>query len=334
MTAPADDDILFKRMFASFVARKTRPGPSTAVPNQPPPPDALRRTTSEHKASKSKHRGGIAALLSPAGLRSPVHRSSHSSSSLRNSPSGATTAAGGSASSSALNQYRHSPAQYHSTRDHYDQPSSYSQPGRQSKGGRSSMPFSPLGRSSSGAIGSSRRHSAKSSDKTVSTEEDRPPRKRSRTHTIVRSQSAHAGSLHQQPSSRKLEKQKSRTGGRSSRAGSPARSSQSGAPSRNNSSRTANNGATRQFPCEKCDSVFAQRGQLSRHTRRVHDKLRPHACEYCGRLFGARSDRTRHIQVRRLLQSCEASKANISCLSRRLTTWPDAVLNMFGVCNR
>lgn len=53
----------------------------------------------------------------------------------------------------------------------------------------------------------------------------------------------------------------------------------------------------RSFPCSDCDAVFAQRGQLSRHHRRVHERLRPHACEYCGRLFGARSDRTRHVQV-------------------------------------
>lgn len=183
-----------------------------------------------------------------------------------------------------------------------------------SRSGGRSAPFAHTSRGSKGSKGS------KGSDKPVSAStEDAPPRKRTRTHrlaNIQRSQSAHAGSLH---SSRNSKQDKIRA---NSRFNLPSvQTPQTHIPSSSNATsshvaredagnpalsptdplsqkRGAKPAGVKSFPCDKCSAVFAQKGQLSRHIRRVHEKLRPHACEYCGRLFGARSDRTRHVMVR------------------------------------
>lgn len=126
----------------------------------------------------------------------------------------------------------------------------------------------------------------------------RPPRKRTRTtNALARTRSAHpstnpsalsgmGGSGHVVPPPPPPHSSVTSR----SRALSPAGAGASGSGSVSSTQQ-------RSFPCDVCGSVFAQRGQLSRHHRRVHEKLRPHACEYCGKLFGARSDRTRHVQV-------------------------------------
>lgn len=50
----------------------------------------------------------------------------------------------------------------------------------------------------------------------------------------------------------------------------------------------------RPFQCPKCPGRFSAKGQLNRHTRRVHDKIRTEACEKCGRMFFSKADRDRH----------------------------------------
>lgn len=289
-----DPNDMFSRMFASFVNRKNR-GSSSSGPTPPPPPEPLHRTTSEHRSSSRSRPRGIAALLSPGAARTPTRSPFHSSSSNRNSGAAAAAAAAaanqlsGQSSSHqhASHQPGHGPPPSQGHRGYQDyEPGSY---GRGST--RGGGLFSPLNRGSAGA-GPSRRQTGKLSEKTASTDEDHPPRKRSRTH-IVRSQSAHAGSLH--GSSRSQDKSKTRFERR--RRVSPAEASVDAIMPRASPTPPKTPAGGKSFPCPQCDSHFQQRGQLARHTRRVHEKLRPHACEHCGRLFGARSDRTRHIQV-------------------------------------
>lgn len=136
----------------------------------------------------------------------------------------------------------------------------------------SAAPASTAYRASGGHGGGTHKKGAKGGNDnglpSVSTE-DAPPRKRTRT--LHRSQSAHAGTA-----------RADRNAGRLGRP--PAHQGGAGTSERN-------------FPCNQCPAAFFQKGQLSRHTRRVHEKLRPHACELCGSKFGARSDRSRHVQV-------------------------------------
>ncbi|CDF32513.1 unnamed protein product [Chondrus crispus] len=126
--------------------------------------------------------------------------------------------------------------------------------------------------------------------------EDAPPRKRTRVlqrqsanidGIVLRTHSAHA-SLHSSASG-KLSKARS-----VNRAQLPSTGPPGGSSSRGGGNKPP---SQKRFPCQRCDAVFAQNGQLSRHVRRVHDKLRPFACEHCGRLFGARSDRSRHVTI-------------------------------------
>lgn len=248
---PPDDDI-FNRMFASFVARKTRPH-RTYYPPPPPQPDTLRhvandltgRRQSSHHASSSDPRHH---MPTPAGK--------HPRSSSR--------------TLGALVRGR-------------------------SKSSKSIRP--PGSKSSKGSKGSESKAVSAST-------EDAPPKKRARAQVptasklssgaLMRTQSAHAGSLNRAPvltgmnNDGKLERSKTmaKLGSSSGAASKPPKASK---PKDN-----------KKFPCDKCPSTFAQKGQLSRHVRRVHEKLRPYGCEYCGRLFGARSDRTRHIMVSNL----------------------------------
>lgn len=268
MTAPNDDD-LFKKMFASFVNRKTRGSGSRSPPNHPlpPPPPELRRVntglgsrvpyqsshlrplkssyhpppppapSNKHLRHFEPHSGGLGGLLS---LRQPGDNSR------------------------SRNDYRAS--------------------------GKRSV------KSSKGSKGS--RGGSKGSEKVPSAStEDAPPRKRTRVlnrhgtnvdGVLLRTHSAHA-SLHSTGSG-KLSKSRSSTRIHVPSTAPPSGSSSRGGPS-------AKPPSQKRFPCEQCEAVFAQNGQLSRHVRRVHDKLRPFACEHCGRLFGARSDRSRHVTV-------------------------------------
>eukprot|EP00177_Eucheuma_denticulatum_P000687 GFKZ01001235.1.p1 GENE.GFKZ01001235.1~~GFKZ01001235.1.p1 ORF type:complete len:368 (+),score=16.66 GFKZ01001235.1:101-1204(+) len=261
MQSQTDDDI-FKRMFASFVARKTRPSAATHVrPRSPPEPDSLRRVATEFSgrtflSSTTPSPPTARPLLSPT----PAYK--HPRQSDRNPGA----------------MFLH-----HGRRS------------KQSKGSRGS-------RSSKGSKGSEKPVSAST--------EDAPPRKRARPHTPIRSatgnllrtQSAHAGSLHsmgdRQP---RLERSKSAAKLNASSNGSSAERKvkipSTRPPADRASSSSAKPPGVKKFPCDKCPATFSQKGQLSRHIRRVHDKLRPHACEYCGRLFGARSDRTRHVMI-------------------------------------
>lgn len=49
------------------------------------------------------------------------------------------------------------------------------------------------------------------------------------------------------------------------------------------------------FPCAHCRGVFSARGQLNRHVRRVHNRVRGEACAVCGKRFFSRTDRDRHV---------------------------------------
>ena len=246
----ADPNDIIGRMFASFVNRKIR-GHRSRPPPPPVPQEPLRRTTSEYRSSRSKSRG-IAGLLSPSTSRTPTNRSS-SSSQQRAGSSAAAAAASAAASHLGYSASNTTGVPSH----HYQQ-----QPHEYDAGGHIDLSVP-------------RRHSGRYSEKTIS-DDDRPPRKRSRTHHIVRSQSAH------------------NVGNRNGRRNA----AETIAPRPAHIPRTRPAPTTRSFPCPQCDAVFQQRGQLARHTRRVHEKLRPYECAHCGRLFGARSDRTRHIQVR------------------------------------
>lgn len=262
-------------MFASFVARKTRsPAPHTSIPNPRPPyidrpPDALRKLVTE-----STPRPITPSTTSPnlATLRQSHQTHHHHSSSKHPRHDGKPSAFPSffNFRNPAEVPRTHGAPAHHASRKH---------PSKSSKSSRGS-------KSSKGSRGS------KGSEKQVSAStEDAPPRKRTRTHgTLQRSQSAHAGSLH----TTRSKPDKSKTSSRSNLP--PVHTSTAGASA---SAKPASASKTaKRFPCDKCTATFAQRGQLSRHIRRVHEKLRPHACEHCGRLFGARSDRTRHVMVR------------------------------------
>ncbi|GAB0493986.1 hypothetical protein MMPV_005274 [Pyropia vietnamensis] len=53
-------------------------------------------------------------------------------------------------------------------------------------------------------------------------------------------------------------------------------------------------------PCayDGCGFRTTRNGQMTRHVKRVHLKLRPYACNYCETPFASRSDRNRHIKLR------------------------------------
>lgn len=360
MPASPDDDI-FKRMFASFVARKTRNSASNVQPPQPPPnlsrpsltrsnvpngtvyadrpaADTLRKVATDyngrgfnltpsahHQHHAHAHANAHHAQEISPGLRtghqSHHHVTGHFSRSSAVRPDLAHT---NSHHNYAANHGRQTafPSLFHSRpsqdahahgSNHHGNVGTSSGPAPSRKhaatrsGGRG---FSMV----AGSKGSRGSKGSKGSEKQVSAStEDAPPRKRTRTHTLPtlqRSQSAHAGSL---GSSRNSKGEKQRTNSRfnlpSLQPPPPStippvipvngNNSSSGGPSSSQGhQQQKDKGSGKSFPCDKCPAVFAQKGQLSRHIRRVHEKLRPHACEYCGRLFGARSDRTRHVMVR------------------------------------
>lgn len=335
MPATSDDDI-FKRMFANFVRKRHANAPTTSAAaaaaasssqhhhqqqyaqqhgynngraSSATPvdraPDALRKVATDYNG-----RGFVPAPLAPElhTARHTQHHSSHAPPALHRQPS------------------RHADSR----------PSAFTS----LLGGRSAQPDAQRGAALGDTINpsSSRKHStaskpgtkgskgsrgskgSKGSDKPVSAStEDAPPRKRTRTHphpALQRSQSAHA-SLH---SSRNAKSEKMRNNSRFNLppAHAPAPAGPSNVPPSTNP-----NKAIKSFPCDQCPAVFAQKGQLSRHTRRVHEKLRPHACEHCGKLFGARSDRTRHIMVCFLLAIFFFSRFSMLRFSFFVLGWSD-----------
>lgn len=290
MPAPSDDDI-FKRMFASFVARKTRtpapPPPGAPAPRMPEDrpaphmpedrraPGVLRKSATDFNGrSFSPHGPPPPDIATPRHPHHSVHVPPTHRPARQNERSGLQ----------AIFPFR-------SHAQPLEQPRAPSPPRRTHAAPRA-------GRSSKGSKGS------KGSEKQVSAStEDAPPRKRTRTHPVQhpplqRSQSAHAGSLH---SSHRSKSEKQRASGRyqlpPSHVTPPTTAVPQQAPRQQGETASKASAASKSFPCDKCQAVFAQKGQLSRHTRRVHEKLRPHACEYCGRLFGARSDKARHVTV-------------------------------------
>lgn len=289
---PSDDDI-FKRMFANFVRKRQGGAPPASSQhhqrqtNDHRPPDALRKLATDFN-------GRNFAQPAPPMPDILTHQHSSHAATLHRQPSRHADARPSMIPTSILNNGRISSL---SPDVEPDIRTPSPPPPRKSF----SKPTGKLPRASKGSKGS------KGSDKGVSAStEDAPPRKRTRTHphpALHRSQSAHAGSLHSSRS--KNDKQRNNSRFNLPPATTPpvldheaAGPSNAQQPSAGNpTSSNSNKSATKSFPCDQCNAVFAQKGQLSRHTRRVHEKLRPHACEYCGRLFGARSDRTRHVMV-------------------------------------
>ena len=53
--------------------------------------------------------------------------------------------------------------------------------------------------------------------------------------------------------------------------------------------------ATERFKCEKCPFESAKKGQLNRHTRYVHAKIKKHNCEACKSAFSHRYELKNHI---------------------------------------
>lgn len=52
----------------------------------------------------------------------------------------------------------------------------------------------------------------------------------------------------------------------------------------------------RPFKCSICQSCYAQKGDMVRHVRCVHEGLRPFHCHICGSSFGRRSVLNKHVQ--------------------------------------
>lgn len=249
--AKRSDDDVFKKLFASFVARKFRSGRATS-----PPPETLRRSASDYHLQSGPRWGriGVSGFARESG---GLHAHSHH-------------AGAGADVGEREKEVLHTQSRLR----------------RPSRGMKASPEPSNTATEIVATLEESRKYARKTlkSEKSVSTQDGRPPRKRSRTHEMGRSQSANAISV----------------GGASTkgfgRGGSSDPRERSSRASRDHQQRRGTP-QKRTFPCSMCDSVFAQRGQLSRHIRRVHEKLRPHVCDFCGRPFGARSDRTRHIQL-------------------------------------
>lgn len=52
----------------------------------------------------------------------------------------------------------------------------------------------------------------------------------------------------------------------------------------------------RPFKCSICQSCYAQKGDMVRHMRCVHEGLRPFQCSVCGNAFGRRSILNKHMK--------------------------------------
>ena len=49
------------------------------------------------------------------------------------------------------------------------------------------------------------------------------------------------------------------------------------------------------FSCDKCHRPFKRKGDLKRHVRRVHEKIRDAICPVCSKAFGEDYNMRRHI---------------------------------------
>ena len=53
------------------------------------------------------------------------------------------------------------------------------------------------------------------------------------------------------------------------------------------------------FKCQECDKEFAVKQELSRHFSRVHSSDKPHQCKHCGKKYAINSDLTQHMHTHR-----------------------------------
>jgi hypothetical protein len=67
---------------------------------------------------------------------------------------------------------------------------------------------------------------------------------------------------------------------------------------RNHKARIHEGKTSKDFECPKCRKKFSYKSALTRHNKTVHLKLRDHVCEVCGRAFGQNGDLQKHIRRR------------------------------------
>lgn len=53
------------------------------------------------------------------------------------------------------------------------------------------------------------------------------------------------------------------------------------------------------FKCQECDKEFAVKQELSRHFSRVHSSDKPYQCKHCGKKYAINSDLTQHMHTHR-----------------------------------
>lgn len=51
------------------------------------------------------------------------------------------------------------------------------------------------------------------------------------------------------------------------------------------------------FKCQECDKEFALKQELNRHFSRVHSSDKPHQCKHCGKNYAIKSDLTQHMHT-------------------------------------
>ena len=54
--------------------------------------------------------------------------------------------------------------------------------------------------------------------------------------------------------------------------------------------------ATTTFNCNECEKTFSNKKNLNRHTRHVHEKLKPHQCGICFKTFSRKQNRDHHLR--------------------------------------
>jgi hypothetical protein len=73
---------------------------------------------------------------------------------------------------------------------------------------------------------------------------------------------------------------------------------------RNHKARIHEGKTSKDFECPKCHKRFSDKGNLTRHDKTVHLKLREHVCEVCGRAFGLNGDLQKHIRAKHGDDNC------------------------------
>jgi KRAB domain-containing zinc finger protein len=53
------------------------------------------------------------------------------------------------------------------------------------------------------------------------------------------------------------------------------------------------------FKCQECDKEFAVKEELNRHFSRVHSSDKPYQCKHCGKKYAINSDLTQHMRTHR-----------------------------------